>query len=173
MNSPRRPLTHLAGVASRALVTLVAVTMAGCLPSGSAPIGRHVLSDRTLSGVHFSPSETDGVPSRLLVTGPARDTAEVCDIRPSPYDGGRSVRDSGRTRPREPRVARPGVEACWPRSVLSRWTTPCGLRGADRHSWPAVGRALPRGDRQRRFDLRHLSGRSCEPGRKTWLEAYD
>ncbi len=68
MNSPMT-------AARRALVTIVAVTMAGCLPSGSAPIGRHVLSDRTLSGVHFSPSETDGVPSRVLVTGPVQ-TAE-------------------------------------------------------------------------------------------------
>ncbi len=39
-------------------------------------MGRHLLSDRTLSGVHFSPSETDGVPSCLLVTGPARDITE-------------------------------------------------------------------------------------------------
>jgi hypothetical protein len=32
-----------------------------------------VLSDRTLSGVHFSPSEVEGVFSHLLVTGPAQD----------------------------------------------------------------------------------------------------
>ena len=69
-----------------ALVAIVAVTMAGCLPAGSAPIGRHLLSDRTLSGVHFSPSETDGVPSHLLVTGPAQaasyysETYKVADL---------------------------------------------------------------------------------------------
>jgi hypothetical protein len=60
----------------RALVAIVAATLAGCLPAGSAPVGQHLLSDRTLSGVHFSPSETDGVPSHLLVTGPAQDITE-------------------------------------------------------------------------------------------------
>jgi hypothetical protein len=55
-----------------ALLTL-AFTLMGCLPTGNAPSGRHVLSDRTLSGVHFSPSEVEGVLSHLLVTGPAQD----------------------------------------------------------------------------------------------------
>jgi hypothetical protein len=47
-------------------------------------MGRHLLSDRTLTGVHFSPSETDGVPSYLLVTGPARDIPEEGGVRPPP-----------------------------------------------------------------------------------------
>ena len=55
-----------------ALLTL-AFALMGCLPTGNAPSGRHVLSDRTLSGVHFSPSEVEGVSSHLLVTGPAQD----------------------------------------------------------------------------------------------------
>ena len=54
-------------------VLLAMVAAAGCFPSGSAPTGRHLISDRTLSGVHFSPSETDGVPSFLLATGPVQD----------------------------------------------------------------------------------------------------
>jgi len=56
----------------RARVAIAAVAVAGCLPTGSAPSGRHLLSDRALSGVHFSPSETEGVPSHLLVTGPGQ-----------------------------------------------------------------------------------------------------
>ena len=78
----------------RVLVAMVAVTMAGCLPSGGPPIGQHLLSDRTLSGVHFSPSETDGVPSRLLATGPAQaapyysETYTVADLYEIPTDTG-------------------------------------------------------------------------------------
>jgi hypothetical protein len=55
----------------RALGAMLVVTVAGCLPTGAAPTGQHLLSDRALTGVHFSPSETEGVPSHLLVTGPA------------------------------------------------------------------------------------------------------
>jgi hypothetical protein len=54
-------------------LAMLAFTLMGCLPTGNAPSGRHVLSDRTLSGVHFSPSEVEGVLSHLLVTGPAQD----------------------------------------------------------------------------------------------------
>jgi hypothetical protein len=39
------------------------------LPDG-APSGQHLIRDRTLTSVRFSPSETTGVPSYLLVTGP-------------------------------------------------------------------------------------------------------
>jgi hypothetical protein len=81
-----------------ALVAIVGATLAGCLPAGSAPVGQHLLSDRTLSGVHFSPSETEGVPSHLLVTGPAQDITErdstdsvmftVADLYEIPADTG-------------------------------------------------------------------------------------
>ncbi len=40
---------------------------------GDPPVGQHVIADRTLTGVYLSPSEQDGVPSNLLVTGPLRD----------------------------------------------------------------------------------------------------
>ena len=49
-----------------------AVALAGCLPAGNPPAGRHLLRDRTLTGVFFSPSETPGVASYLLVSGPLR-----------------------------------------------------------------------------------------------------
>jgi hypothetical protein len=45
----------------------------GCLPLGIPPVGEHVIADRTLTGVYLSPSEQDGVPSHLLVTGPAHE----------------------------------------------------------------------------------------------------
>jgi len=45
----------------------------GCLPLGDPPAGQHVIADRTLTGVYLSPSEQDGVPSSLLVTGLARE----------------------------------------------------------------------------------------------------
>ena len=44
----------------------------GCLPVGDPPAGQHVIAGRTLTGVYLSPSEQDGVPSNLLVTGPLR-----------------------------------------------------------------------------------------------------
>jgi len=44
----------------------------GCLPAGTPPAGQHIIADRTLTGVYLSPSEQDGVPSHLLVTGPLR-----------------------------------------------------------------------------------------------------
>jgi hypothetical protein len=43
-----------------------------CLPVGNPPAGQHVIADRSLTGVYLSPSEQDGVPSNLLVTGPLR-----------------------------------------------------------------------------------------------------
>jgi hypothetical protein len=57
----------------RPLVALGAVAWTlGCLPAGEPPAGQHILHDRTLTGVAFAPSEMDGVPSRLLATGPLR-----------------------------------------------------------------------------------------------------
>jgi hypothetical protein len=44
--------------------------LAGCLPAGDPPAGRHLIKERTLSGVFLSPSEQDGVPSYVLATGP-------------------------------------------------------------------------------------------------------
>ena len=49
-----------------------ACALAACLPAGNPPAGRHLVHDRTLSGVFLSPSEQDGVPSYLLATGPVR-----------------------------------------------------------------------------------------------------
>jgi hypothetical protein len=46
--------------------------LAACLPAGAPPAGRHLVHDRTLSGVFLSPSEQDGVSSYLLATGPVR-----------------------------------------------------------------------------------------------------
>jgi hypothetical protein len=40
------------------------------LPAGKPPVGQHIVLDRTLSGVFFTASEVDGVPSHLLATGP-------------------------------------------------------------------------------------------------------
>jgi hypothetical protein len=39
---------------------------------GEPPAGRHLVSDRTLSGVFLSPSEQAGVPSYVLAAGPLR-----------------------------------------------------------------------------------------------------
>ncbi len=51
---------------------MVVGLLAGCLPAGSPPSGQHIIHDRTLTGVFFTASETDGVPSHLLATGPLR-----------------------------------------------------------------------------------------------------
>ncbi len=74
----------------------------GCLPVGTPPAGHHVVADRTLTGVYLSPSEMEGVPSHLLVTGPSRQFpragsgaalasalsgAVFADLYSVPYDG--------------------------------------------------------------------------------------
>ena len=118
---------------SRALVAIVAATMAGCLPAGSAPVGQHLLSDRTLSGVHFSPSETDGVASHLLVTGPAQDITEgdsaysvtftVADLYEIPADtaSGTGYRLD---------LARLLVEKCLvPKDAAADWAVQTDIRG--------------------------------------------
>jgi hypothetical protein len=56
----------------RVLSAVVGCVFLGCLPAGTPPAGQHVIADRTLTGVYLSPSEQDGVPSYLLVTGPQR-----------------------------------------------------------------------------------------------------
>jgi hypothetical protein len=56
----------------RVLSAAVGCAMFACLPVGTPPVGQHVIADRTLTGVYLSPSEQDGVPSHLLVTGPQR-----------------------------------------------------------------------------------------------------
>ena len=56
----------------RALAFVTVCVFAGCLPVGTPPAGQHVITDRTLTGVFLSPTEQDGVPSNLLVTGPSR-----------------------------------------------------------------------------------------------------
>ena len=78
----------------RALLAILAASVTGCLPTGNAPIGRHLVSDRTLTGVHFSPSEIDGIPSHVLVTGPTQEkidyyTPTVADLYAIP-EGTRS-----------------------------------------------------------------------------------
>jgi len=55
----------------RAFACVTVCVFAGCLPVGTPPAGQHVIGDRTLTGVFLSPSEQDGVPSNLLVTGPS------------------------------------------------------------------------------------------------------
>ena len=74
-----------------ALVAIAALAVADCLPADSAPTGQHLLSDRALSGVHFSPSEIEGIPSHLLVTGPAQNIdspylSTVADLYQVPAD---------------------------------------------------------------------------------------
>ena len=55
----------------------------GCLPVGNPPAGRHVIAGRTISGVYLSPSEVNGVPSNLLVTGPMHEIPPAgTDLRP-------------------------------------------------------------------------------------------
>lgn len=61
--------THPSRRGRAALVAACAI--AGCLPAGPPPVGQQLISDRTLMFVNFSPSETEGVPSHVLVTGPA------------------------------------------------------------------------------------------------------
>jgi hypothetical protein len=61
-----------AALARRLLAAAFACALAGCLPAGDPPAGRHLVKDRTLSGVFLSPSERDGVPSYVLATGPLR-----------------------------------------------------------------------------------------------------
>jgi hypothetical protein len=61
-----------AALARRLLAAAFACALAGCLPAGNPPAGRHLVKDRTLSGVFLSPSERDGVPSYVLATGPLR-----------------------------------------------------------------------------------------------------
>jgi hypothetical protein len=56
--------------ATAVLVVACTCIFSGCLPTGKAPVGQHVLADRSLTSVYLSPSETEGVPSHLLVTGP-------------------------------------------------------------------------------------------------------
>jgi hypothetical protein len=51
-------------------VTALACVLAGCLPAGDSPAGRHLVHDRTLSAVFLSPSEQAGVPSHVLAAGP-------------------------------------------------------------------------------------------------------
>jgi hypothetical protein len=49
---------------------VAACVLAGCLPTGDPPAGQHRIFDRLLTSVWFSPSQTEGVPSHLLITGP-------------------------------------------------------------------------------------------------------
>jgi hypothetical protein len=46
------------------------LVLGACLPSGAPPIGRHLIKDRSLTGVFLSPSEQAGVPAHVLATGP-------------------------------------------------------------------------------------------------------
>jgi hypothetical protein len=134
---------------TRSLVALVAVTMAGCLPSGSPPIGQHLLSDRTLSGVHFSPSEIDGVPSRLLATGPAQaapyysEAYTVADLYEIPTDTGSEA---------APGFAGPKLlaEKCLvPQDDASDWAVQTDIRGR-----PIVVRYIEAiGNLDSRFDV--------------------
>ena len=67
-----RPDRKQAALARRLLAAALACALAGCLPAGNPPAGRHLVKDRTLSGVFLSPSEKEGVPSYVLATGPLR-----------------------------------------------------------------------------------------------------
>lgn len=67
-----RPDREHAALARRLLAAAFACALAGCLPAGDPPAGRHLVKDRTLSGVFLSSSERDGVPSYVLATGPLR-----------------------------------------------------------------------------------------------------
>jgi hypothetical protein len=62
-------------------LAIATCALGGCLPVGNPPPGHHVLADRTLSAVYLSPSESDGVPSHLLVTGPPRALPSYLDAR--------------------------------------------------------------------------------------------
>lgn len=65
--------TDVRTLAPSALVLAVATVFgSACLPAGNAPVGQHILSDRTLTGVFFAPSGVDGAPSTLLLSGPVR-----------------------------------------------------------------------------------------------------
>ena len=55
-----------------AFVVWLSASLTGCLPTGNPPAGRHWVSDRTMSGVYFAPSEVEGVPSHVLVAGPVQ-----------------------------------------------------------------------------------------------------
>jgi hypothetical protein len=58
---------------SRVIVILAAASwILSCLPSGKHPAGKHIIADRTLTGVFLTASETDGVPSHLFASGPTR-----------------------------------------------------------------------------------------------------
>lgn len=91
----------------RVLSAAAGCVFLGCLPVGTPPVGEHVIADRTLTGVYLSPSEQDGVPSHLLVTGPLRgfpmgsvfagsdpyasDGAALSDLYAVPYVGSPSA----------------------------------------------------------------------------------
>ena len=59
--------------ARRTIAVATACTLFGCLSPGKPPVGQHVLAERSLTDVFLSPSETDGEPSHLLVTGPLQE----------------------------------------------------------------------------------------------------
>lgn len=53
------------------LAPAVAVLLGGgCLPAGDAPVGQHIVSDRTLTGAFFAAPGTNGGDSTLLASGP-------------------------------------------------------------------------------------------------------
>lgn len=42
----------------------------GCLPAGDPPVGEHIVSSRSLTGVFFTPARADGGDSTVLASGP-------------------------------------------------------------------------------------------------------
>jgi hypothetical protein len=65
------------GLARRLALSIAIATMLGCLPAGDPPKGRHLVADRGVSGVVFSPSPSDPARSHLLVSGPTRESPSI------------------------------------------------------------------------------------------------
>ena len=74
---------------ARRIFALLGLCAAGCLPAGDAPLGQHFLAGRTIAAVFFTASEVQGLPSNILVLGPARPAAtpgtSTADLYALPY----------------------------------------------------------------------------------------
>jgi hypothetical protein len=92
-----------------------------CMPLGNAPEGQHLVHDRSLASVFFSPSGSDSLPPHLLVLGPSRLTqlpgsaflpsyqTTVVDLYHIPY--GDSAGPASRLDERVPSVSNVGLDS--------------------------------------------------------------